>query len=67
MHAKIYQVIFGLYQVLRKVRYSILESLFGYSAHCPHTPSCGTLLMNAVKGGSIRLFVQSIKQVITCW
>lgn len=57
-----------IYQVVRSIRYSVLQSVFGVVSHCKHTPTCGTYFFQSItREGYIRGGLKGIKRVLSCW
>lgn len=56
-----------LYQVVRSLRYTVLQSTFGVVSHCPHTPTCGTRLVVGIQKKSKTEIQQAVQQTLRCW
>lgn len=65
---KTYKILFVLYQAVRNFRYLVLQSVFGVTVHCKHSPTCGTYLFQQIKKqGIVKGSIKGIKRVLTCW
>ncbi|MCB9813479.1 MAG: membrane protein insertion efficiency factor YidD [Pseudomonadales bacterium] len=63
-----YKILLAIYQFFRSLRYNILQSTFGITVHCKHTPTCGTYTFKQIeKNGLIIGIIKSLKRVLTCW
>jgi putative component of membrane protein insertase Oxa1/YidC/SpoIIIJ protein YidD len=60
--------IIRLYQLLLTFKINLLVSVFGYSSHCKHSPSCSEYTLREVKKhGTILGLWRGFKRVITCY
>lgn len=56
------------YQYLLTFKKTLLVSVFGYSSHCKHSPSCSEYTVREVeKHGTILGLWRGFKRVITCY
>lgn len=50
------------------IKHQILFSVFGYSSHCKHSPTCSRYLEEQVKShGTIVGLWRGLSRVLTCW
>lgn len=60
--------IFKLYQWLGEGKHTLLHSLFGFSSHCKHTPSCSRYTEAQIKKhGTIIGSYKGLIRISTCW
>jgi putative component of membrane protein insertase Oxa1/YidC/SpoIIIJ protein YidD len=61
-------VLIQFYRWLWQVKHQILVTVFGYSSHCKHSPTCSEFWTEQVKlHGTIDGSWRGLTRLLTCW
>lgn len=62
------KLVFASYQFLGAFKHQILHSVFGFSSHCKHTPTCSRYTQAEIeKHGTIVGSIKGFIRILTCW
>lgn len=57
-----------VYRFWSGVKHQLLFSVFGYSSHCKHDPTCSRYLEKELQThGTIVGLWRGLKRILTCW
>lgn len=62
------RIVFRIYQIIRALRYSLLQTVFGTVSHCKHSPTCGTYFIRQVEQRGVLIgSLKGLWRVLRCW